>query len=84
MAEMLIQSETGVINLLPALPDAWPEGKVKGLCARGGFTVSLKWKDKTPEKVTVYSAAGGSTKLVCGDKVKEISLQAGQSKTLSW
>lgn len=55
---MLLQSETGVIQLLPALPDALPEGNVKGICARGGFVLNFQWNQRKLEKVEVLSAAG--------------------------
>ena len=61
VAEMLLQSQTGEIDLLPALPKAWPNGKVIGLRARGGFTVDIEWKDG---KVTNYRIASAQPRKI--------------------
>lgn len=88
-AEMLVQSDEPElrpieIRLLPALPDAWASGSVKGICARGGFEVSMNWEEKTLKKLTISSKKGGKTTLISGNKTKTISLTAGQKMEIIW
>ncbi len=83
-AEMLVQSDEETIRLLPALPDAWANGSVKGICARGGFEVSLEWNEKTLKKVIISSKKGGKAALISGNKTKTISLAAGQQMEIVW
>jgi alpha-L-fucosidase 2 len=78
IGEMLLQSCAGEIELLPALPKAWPSGSVKGLCARGGFELDIQWKDSTLANVTVRSLAGGSCRLRYGAVTKDLNLAKGQ------
>lgn len=84
VAEMLVQSNENEIRLLPALPDAWETGYVKGICVRGGFEIAMEWKDKVVQKVTVYSKNGGKTILYNGNKTKNIVLTKGQRMIISW
>jgi alpha-L-fucosidase 2 len=84
VVEMLLQSTDKEISLLPAIPDAWPDGSVKGICARGAFEISMNWENKTPKTVTITSKAGGATVLRCGDKHRDVSLQKGETITLQW
>jgi len=63
IAEMLMQSHDGAIHLLPALPDAWPKGKVHGLVARGGFEIDMHWEDGKPTKAVIHSKLGGNLRI---------------------
>ncbi len=64
IAEMLMQSHDGALHVLPALPDAWSEGEVKGLLARGGFAIdNLKWKAGQLDCITITSRLGGNLRL---------------------
>jgi alpha-L-fucosidase 2 len=79
MIEMLLQSQTGEIQILPALPVEWKTGSVKGLVARGGFTVDLAWKDGKLSDATVHSTWGTGGRLRYGAKVVDLKLKPGQT-----
>ena len=63
IAEMLLQSHNGTIQLLPALPLAWPQGSFTGLCARGGFEIDLAWQDRNPVAVRIKATVNKTLRL---------------------
>ena len=63
VCEMLLQSHDGCVQLLPALPEAWPEGKMTGLLARGGFEVDQQWDGGQLRCATIHSRLGGQLRL---------------------
>jgi alpha-L-fucosidase 2 len=79
IAEMLMQSHEGEINLLPALPKEWPNGAVTGLRARGSFEVDIDWKDGKLNGATIRSVNGTAGQIRYGDLTAKLSLMPGQS-----
>ena len=79
VTEMLMQSHMGFIHLLPALPDAWKDGEVKGLCAKGNFELDIQWNNGELVSVNILSKNGGNCELRYQDAV--ISLKTVKGKT---
>jgi len=83
IAEMLVQSQAGEIELLPALPAEWPTGKISGLRARGGYEVGIEWKDGKLVSATIKNVSGdGRAKIRYGGKAVELELKTGAVKHL--
>ena len=79
VCEMLMQSKDGVIELLPALPEAWKDGKVSGLCARGGYEVSFEWKGGYVRDCSIKARKSGTVTLLYNGQQKTLKFKAGQT-----
>ena len=77
IAEMLLQSHAGEIDLLPALPAAWPTGHINGLQARGGFAVDIAWKDGKLTEARIYAASDGACTIRYGARTVRLRPGAG-------
>jgi len=83
IAEMLLQSQNETIQLLPALPEAWKNGNVKGLCARGGFVIDMDWKEGKLIKAIIFSKKGGECTIYTGTKNVQLKTEAGKQYVIN-
>ena len=84
IADMLVQSHAGYIHLLPALPDEWSQGTVKGLCCRGGFELTeLTWENGAVVRASLLSRLGGKLRIKVNGEMKEIDTQKGETIQLN-
>jgi len=82
IAEMLLQSHAGQLELLPALPKAWRDGKVAGLCARGGFEVDIVWEKGKLLGATIRSRLGNTARIRYGEQVITLATEKGSESRI--
>jgi alpha-L-fucosidase 2 len=82
IAEMLLQSQGDEIELLPALPAAWPNGLIRGLCARGGYEIDIAWTGGKLESANILSRIGGVAGVRYRDGIAAIKFQPGERRRL--
>ena len=83
IAEMLLQCDEGEVRLLPALPAAWPAGRVTGLKARGGFEIDLDWKNGALVRARIRSLLGQPLRVRRGETLRAFSPSRGALLTLA-
>ncbi|MDF2985838.1 MAG: alpha-amylase [Eubacterium sp.] len=83
IAEMLLQSHNGIVHLLPALPDEWDSGYVKGLKARGGFEIDMEWSAGELVQAVIKAGQTSRCKIKYGGTVTEVAIEKGERYTLS-
>ena len=83
IGEMLLQSQDGVIRLLPALPVAWSDGEVTGLRARGGYQVDMSWKDGKLVSARIRAEIGGPCRVSYGNSTIDLKIKRGESVNLN-
>ena len=84
VTEMLLQSHIGFIQLLPALPDAWKDGSVNGLCAKGNFEVDILWENHLLKEAVIRSKAGGKCEVRYGDRTLSFNTVKGRSYRIGY
>ena len=82
VCEMLLQSYDGMLNFLPALPKAWKNGSIKGVCARGGIEADFAWKNRKVVSATLRSRVDQTVSVRVNGKEKTVELKAGVPFTL--
>ena len=84
ITEMLLQSHMGFIQLLPALPDAWKDGSIQGVCAKGNFEIDMIWKDGLLQEATLLSKAGENCTVKYAGKTISFKTAKGRSYQLKY
>jgi len=84
VAEMLVQSGSGEIRLLPALPDAWQNGSISGICTRGGFVVDMTWSNGKVTEALITSKGGNKCRVIIGNGVHELDLKPGKKAKIKF